>query len=87
MLGFLDRIEDGLAVILIEETVNEFTLPEADLPEDSTVGTIFNLEFDGENYHILSINEVETERRKEASKTLLQKLQKRKKKSKFKRND
>ncbi|HLR43428.1 MAG TPA: DUF3006 family protein [Pseudogracilibacillus sp.] len=86
MLGFLDRIEEDLAVILVEETVNEFTVHTEDLPANSEVGTIFNLDFDGENYQIVSINEEETEKRKETSVKLLQKLQKRKKKSKFKRN-
>lgn len=86
MLGFLDRIEEGLAVILIEETVNEFTVHAETLPSNSEVGTIFNLVHDGENYHIVSINEEETEKRKDTSVTLLQGLQKRKKKSKFKRN-
>lgn len=86
MLGFLDRIEDGLAVILVEETVNEFTVHAENLPANSEVGTIFNLDFDGDNYHIVSINEKETEKRKDTSIKLLQKLETRKKKSKFKRN-
>jgi len=86
MLGFLDRIEEGLAVILVEKSVNEFTVRAEDLPPNSEVGTIFNLDFDDENYHIISINEEETEKRKDTSVKLLQKLQKRKKKSKFKRN-
>jgi len=85
MKGVLDRIEDGLAVILIEEKGEEFTLREQDLPVGSKEGTWFKLSYKDGNYSILAIDEKATKEQSKTSEKLLEKLQNRKKESKFKR--
>ena len=86
MKGVLDRIEDGIAVILVEEKGDEFTVKEADLPAGSKEGTWFQLDFNDSGYTILAIDENATDKAKETSALLLKKLQQKKRKSKFKRN-
>ncbi len=86
MRGVLDRIEDGTAVILVEEKGDEFTVKEADLPVGSKEGTWFQLDFNDSGYTILAIDENATDKANETSALLLKKLQRKKSKSKFKRN-
>ncbi|MEI3605346.1 DUF3006 domain-containing protein [Pseudogracilibacillus sp. SE30717A] len=86
MKGVLDRIEDGVAVILVEEKGDEFTIAEYDLPAGSEVGTWFKLDYKDAGYTILAIDEVATGNETMASALLLKQLQSRKKQSKFKRN-
>lgn len=85
MKGVLDRIEDGLAVILVEAKDDEFTIPKHELPAGSGEGTWFKLSKKDGNYSILSIDEEATGQQRHTSEQLLKKLQKRKKKSKFQR--
>ncbi len=86
MQGVLDRIEDGIAVILVEEKGDEFTIAEHDLPAGSEVGTWFQLTYEDAGYTILAIDEVATGKESQTSALLLKQLQQRKKQSKFKRN-
>jgi len=86
MKGVLDRIEDGVAVVLIEEKGEEFTLAEYDLPTGSKEGTWFEVTYENGVYVISAIDEQMTKERSEVSKQLLKKLQQKKKQSKFKRN-
>lgn len=85
MRGVLDRIEEGLAVILIEEAGKQFTLPENELPAGSEIGTSFTIAFKNNQYTIIAIDEAETKRTSEKSARLMQQLQQKKKRSKFKR--
>lgn len=85
MKGVLDRIEDGLAVILVEDAGNEFTVRQDELPVDSKEGTLFKLDYTDGKYTISSIDTAETERAQEKSALLLRKAQQKKKQSKFKR--
>lgn len=85
MLGYLDRFEGNLAVILIEENQTECQVQKSDLPAGSEVGTVFNLKEEKDTCTILSINENETKQRKDTALNLHQSLQKRKKRSTFKR--
>ncbi|MEI3612958.1 DUF3006 domain-containing protein [Pseudogracilibacillus sp. SO30301A] len=86
MKGVLDRIEDGIAVILVEEKGDEFTVKEDDLPVDSKEGTWFQLDVNDSGYTILAIDENMTNKANETSALYLKKLQLKKRKSKFKRN-
>ena len=56
MKGVLDRIEDGIAVILVEEKGDEFTIREHDLPDGSEEGTWFRLDYGDTGYTILAID-------------------------------
>lgn len=85
MKGVLDRIEDGIAVILVEDRNAQFTVLEQDLPPGSKEGTWFALEFDGSHYHIKHIDKHTTSEKKERATDLLQQLKLRKKQSKFER--
>ena len=85
MKGVIDRIEDGLAVVLVEEANDEFTIKENKLPTGSKEGTSLTLDYTGGTYTIISIDEETTRKMEETSTLLMNKLQKRKKASKFKR--
>lgn len=86
MKGVLDRIEDGIAVILVEEKGDEFTIRAHDLPDGSEEGTWFRLDYGDTGYTILAIDETTTNEADERSALYFKKLQQRKKQSKFKRN-
>lgn len=85
MRGVLDRIEDGIAVILVEESDEQFTVSKEELPPGSKEGTWFLLEHDGNKFQIKHIDEQTTKAKEEKVKDLFQQLQSRKKKSKFTR--
>jgi len=86
MKGVLDRVEDGVAVILVEDKQDEFTVSAKDLPTGSKEGTWFHLTYDGASYTILNIDKEKTASSKKQISSLAQKLQVRKKQSKFKRS-
>lgn len=83
--GVLDRIEDGLAVILIEELEEQFTIRTEDLPENSEEGTWFTLKKEGENYVIVAIDKELTQQQQQKASSLLEQLRSKKRGSKFKR--
>lgn len=84
--GVLDRIEDGIATILIEEKNEELTLPQADLPEGSEEGTWFSLKRKNDTFIIDEIDEAKTASTWQQSKNLMDKLKSKKRTSKFKRS-
>lgn len=86
MKGVLDRIEDDMAVIIIEEVGREFTLAKEELPSGSKIGTWFAIDFSDDQYTILSIDKERSEQAYEKSALLMKKLQQKKKRSKFKRS-
>lgn len=83
--GVLDRIEDGIATILIEEENKEFTLPQDELPNGSKEGTWFSLKKQNDTFIIHEINEEKTASNWQQSKDLMDKLKSKKRTSKFKR--
>jgi len=85
MRGVLDRMEDGLAVILVEEKGDEFTVSANDLPEGSEEGTWFQLSHNRSGYAIIKIDQTMTEKQTDKSLLLQKKLRQRKRPSKFKR--
>ena len=85
MKGVIDRMEDGFAIILIEERNDEFKVRKTKLPEGSKEGTWLNIAYSDGFYSIHSIDEDMTQKMEQSSTLLLKKLQKRKKSSKFKR--
>jgi len=87
MHGVIDRIEDGIAVILIEESKTEWAVKEALLPPGSQPGTVLNLTETADDFSIINIDKEATATAKEKANTLQQKLQSKKKRSKFKRRD
>lgn len=85
MKGMLNRIEDGWAVILIEEEQKELLLPISQLPEGSGVNSWFDIELVGENLCSISLD-VESRAAKETEvRELRTKLRKRSSGSRFKR--
>jgi len=86
MKGVIDRIEDGLAVILVEKDNVEFKIKENELPAGSKEGTWFTLDYKNGKYTIISIDEKTTKEMEQTSVLLMNKLKKRKKSSKFKRS-
>lgn len=85
MKGVLDRIENQLAVILIEDINKEIIIPMKDLPPNSQEGTWFDLEeLEGE-IKIISIDHDLTQKEAQKSQDLLNQLRTKSKGSKFKR--
>jgi len=74
MKGVLDRVEDGIAVILVEETNEQFTIPVANLPTGSKEGMWFTLATKEDSYYIVAIDKQKTAAQTERINTLQQKL-------------
>lgn len=83
--GVLDRIEDGVATILIEELNKEITIFEADLPDGSKEGTWFLLNNKNGHFTISEIDVQKTNREQQTTENLMNELKRRKRTSKFKR--
>lgn len=86
MQGVIDRIEDGIAVVLIEAKNKEWTVEVEHLPKDAKEGTILQLEAESKIYKIIGIDEAVTKTATDKAKSLQNKLRTKKKTSKFKRN-
>ncbi len=86
MRGVIDRIEDGIAVILIDEKQREWSVAEIELPEGSVEGTVVQLEEKDGAFKIISIDQEATAAATKKAQMLQKKLQAKKKHSKFKRN-
>lgn len=84
--GVLDRIEDNVAVILIEEIKEEFTLPKEKLPRNSKEGTWFSIKKENGHFKILQIDAALTKEKEEKSLNLLSQLRAKSKGSKYKRS-
>lgn len=85
MKGMLNRIEDGWAVILIEEEQKEFLLPLSQLPEGSQVNSWFEIELDGEKLCSISLDEESRAVKEKEVRDLRRKLRRRSGGSRFKR--
>jgi len=86
MHGIIDRIEDGIAVILIEEIQQEWTIHESELPAQCEAGTVLQLEETDEGFEIIAIDQEATQKAAAKASMLQKKLQTKKKRSKFKRD-
>ena len=86
MQGVIDRIEDEIAVILIEEKKQEWTIHESKLPAQSGAGTILQLKETEEGFEIIAIDEEATQKAAAKANMLQKKLKAKKKRSKFKRD-
>lgn len=85
MHGFLDRFEGKMAVILVEEVKEEFTVNKEMLPDGSDVNTYFEIEKKDGNYHIVQIDTTKTTKEKQTTSDLMAKLRAKKTGSKFKK--
>lgn len=85
MHGFLDRFEGNMAVILVEEVKEEFTVNKEMLPDGSDVNTYFEIEKKDGNYHIVQIDTTKTTQEKQTTSDLMAKLRAKKTGSKFKK--
>lgn len=85
LYGVLDRIEDGLATILVNEKQKEFVISEEKLPKKSKEGTWFILEKTNDTYKIVQIDEEKTKEEMTQTTRLMNQLKARKRTSKFKR--
>jgi len=85
MRGVIDRIEDSIAVILIEENNQEWKIAEEKLPTGAEEGAVLLLEATNDTYTIVGIDQDTTNAASNKAKKLQNKLQAKKKRSKFKR--
>lgn len=86
MRGILDRFEKDIAVILIEEKKEEFTVPKSQLPEESKIDTYFFIEKTADGYQITGIDMEKTDQETKKASSLMDQLKAKKKTSKFKKN-
>lgn len=85
MQAVIDRIEDGIAVMLNIDKQTEWTIDAADLPAGSEAGTWLNIEETSNGWEIIDIDVSATKVAQASATSAKQKLQKKKKRSKFKR--
>lgn len=85
MKGMLNRIEDGWAVILIEEEQKELLLPVSHLPEGSEVNSWFEIELDGDKFCSISLDEESRAVKEKEARDLRRRLRRRSGSSRFKR--
>jgi len=85
MRGVIDRIEDSIAVILIEENNQEWKIAEEKLPTGAEEGAVLLLEATNDTYTIVGIDQDTTNAASNKAQKLQNKLQAKKKRSKFKR--
>lgn len=85
MQAVIDRIEDGIAVILIEEVQVEYAIDELELPAGSKEGTWLTVQQTENDWKIIGIDEEATKAATTSAQQLQRKLQKKKKRSRFKR--
>lgn len=83
MHAVLDRIENGIAVLLIEEKNAEYNIPAEQLPTDSEEGTWFNVEVVADQLRIINIDEQKTKQATDNTMSLMKKLRAKQSKSKF----
>lgn len=83
--GVLDRIENGIATILIDDLNEELILSASELPEGSEEGTWFYLEKVNDSFVINKIDHTRVASERQRSKNIMKQLQSRNKTSKFKR--
>lgn len=85
MKAVLDRIENGYAVMLIENNQAEFTVPVNQLPAGSSAGTWFSVSVVNDQITKLIIDQKTTLQKKQRAEQLRNKLNQMKKSSKYKR--
>jgi len=83
--GVLDRIENGIATIIIDELHEQLSIADSELPEGSKEGTWFLLKKKDNSFEIIKIDKEKTTTEWQHSTSLMNKLQSRKRSSKFKR--
>lgn len=85
MKGFLDRIENNLAVIIADDEKQQFIIKQSLLPKGSVVGTWFHLTVNNGDIISLSIDEAATSKKNEEMMLLRKKILEKKQHSKYKR--
>lgn len=85
MRGILDRFEGDKAVILLQDTKEEYIVNKSELPAGSKINTVFDLEKNRTTYKIKRINISNTEEAAQQSSDLMAKLRAKSRRSKFKK--
>ncbi|WP_197046626.1 DUF3006 family protein [Oceanobacillus salinisoli] len=73
--GVIDRYENSLAVILVEELEEEFIVPKEELPRGSTEEMWLDISVSKKEFEIISIQEETTEHENKRVGELLKRLQ------------
>jgi hypothetical protein len=86
MKGYLDRIvDDKFAVILVDETGEEFLISKEDLPRESKEKSYYNLEVCGGKVVSISLDKKASKNEKKETKDLMDRIRANSKGSKFNR--
>lgn len=86
LYGVLDRIEDEKAVIIIEELKKEYIINHDELPKNSKIGSWYILKEIEDNIEIIGISDEKTSAQEEKVTSLMDKLTKNKRASKYRRD-
>ncbi|MGG0719300.1 DUF3006 domain-containing protein [Robertmurraya massiliosenegalensis] len=85
MKAYIDRFEENLAVIIIEEIKKQFTKPIDQLPNGALPGTWLKVTLKDNDIMEMKIDEEETNSTKNSVDNLMAHLRSKKKESKFKK--
>lgn len=86
MKAYFERIEEDIAVIIIEETKEQFTKPIEQLPGESVPGTWFEVTVRHNEIVEIKLDPSTTDSKKQKTEVLLAKLREKNGGSKFKKN-
>lgn len=87
MKAYIDRFEGNLAVIIIEESKQQFTKPIEQLPEGATPGIWLRVTLKSEDMIEIEIDQDKTNLAKNSVNHLMAQLRSKKKESKFKKKN
>lgn len=85
MKAYLDRFEENLAVIIMEETKKQFIKPIEQLPSGSVPGTWLEVKLENDDVIEIKIDKGATAAKKETNENILSKLRAKNIGSKFKK--
>lgn len=86
MKAYFDRIEEDVAVIIIEETKEQFTKPFEELPAGSVPGTWLEVTINHDEIVEMKLDASTTESKQQKTEDLMAKIRGKNKRSKYRKN-
>ncbi|RTR27133.1 DUF3006 family protein [Robertmurraya yapensis] len=86
MKAYFDRIEEDVAVIIIEETKEQFIKPIEQLPAGAVPGTWFEVTINQDEIVEMKLDASTTESKQRTTEDLLAKIRSKNKRSKYRKN-
>lgn len=86
MKAYFDRIEENAAVIIIEETKEQFTKPIEQLPAGAVPGTWLEVTINHDEIVEIKLDASTTESKQQTTEDLMAKIRGKNKRSKYRKN-